>query len=243
MSLNEDPAIAGQQPTPDIPVDDGWAEQFAGQEEAGEIAPKISGQTIPTFQFYRVKFHPGKGGLSRGAKKTPLARIHGEILDGPEGTVGERVFEDMYLRVSKTTTENGLEVPKSEKDYDEDCGNFQYRLNKIARVGKFESIRPTAPVEEALTAYAQQFDFEAIIEIRESSDTWQGVTRMRNRFIWESLRGIDDPAITKKAKPGTTALQEATEKIEAADKAAAMRAGKDGRTAGSVARRSSGLAE
>jgi len=52
---------------------------------------------------------------------------------------------------------------------------------------------------------------------------------------------LDDPAVSKKAKPGTTALAEATEKIAVSDKNAAKK-GADGRTAGSVARRSGGLA-
>ena len=244
--LNEEPNVAGA-PTYEVPVDDAWAEQFEGQEDAGEDAPSVSGETLPTFPYYLVHFDKGKGGFTKGEKKTPVARTSCTISGGPEDTEGERVFDDLFLRVSKTTQENGLVVPKSEKKYKEDCGNFQRKLNKIARVGKFATAFPQAPIEDAIEAYAKQFEvgggFDGVVEIRESTETYKGVTRTRNRIIWESLRALDDPAVSRKAKPGMSALDEAREKIEAADKASAAKGSRDGKTAGSVSRVGAGLSD
>jgi len=132
--LNDDPNAGNGDEQVNIPIDEDWAEQFAGQEDVGEDAPRVSGQTIQTFPFYHVRFHPGKGGFTK-KKQTPMARCSCEVVAGPEGTVGERVFDDIFLRVSKTTMVDGMDVPKSPGDYEEDKGNFQKKLNKIARVG------------------------------------------------------------------------------------------------------------
>ncbi len=244
--LNEEPNVAGA-PTYEVPVDGAWAEQFEGQEAAGEDAATVSGETIPSFAYYVVHFDKGKGAFSRGEKKTPMARISLIISSGPIGSERERVFDDLYLRVSKTTEENGLVVPKTDKKYKEDCEAFQKKLNKIARVGKFATAKPQAPTEDALEAYAKQFEvgggFDAVLEIREQTSTYLGVTRTQNRIAWQGLRALDDPAISKKAKPGTSALDEAREKIEAADKASAAKGSRDGKTAGSVSRVGAGLSD
>jgi hypothetical protein len=244
--LNEDPNVEST-PTFDIPVDDAWAEQFDGQEEAGEDAPSVSGGTIPSFPYYVVHFDKGTGGFTKGEKKTPVARPSCTISEGLDGTEGERVFGDLFLRVSKTTVDNGLVVPKTDKKYKEDCEAFRKKLNKVARVGKFATASPQAPTEEAIDAYAKQFEagggFDAIVEIREQPNTYMGVTRMQNRIIWESMRALDDPAVSRKAKPGTSAADEAREKIEAADKASAAKGSRDGKTAGSLSRKAGGLSD
>lgn len=234
MSLNDEPQ-AGEPPV-EIPVDDQWQEQFAGQEDAGEDAPSVSGETIPSFPHYVVRFYPGKGGFTR-TKNTPMSRNQAEVLEGPSGSVGERIFDDLFLRVSKTTQKDGVTIPKSAEDYRDNVEAFQKKLNKIARVGKFHMVTPVAPVQDALDGYAKQFAFDAIVEIRESTDTYQGVTRTRNRIIWESLRALDDPASSRKAKPGTTSLDWARMKIEEIDKATAARNTLAGRTAGGVSRK------
>jgi len=230
-------------PPYDVSVDDSWAEQFAGQEDAGEDAPSVSGGTVPSFAYYLVHFDKGRGAFSKGEKKTPMARVSLTISGGPSGTEDERVFDDLYLRVSKTTLENGLLVPKTDKKYKEDCEAFRKKLNKIARIGKFATASPQAPVEDALEAYAKQFEvgggFDAVVEIREQPNTYMGVTRMQNRIAWQSLRALDDPAVSRKAKPGTSALDEAREMIEAADKANAAKGSRDGKTAGSLSRKAS----
>lgn len=225
-------------------VDQDWAEQYAGAEQAGEDAPKISGQTVPTSPFYHVRGFLGKGGQTKKAKLA-VARVGVEILNGPAGTVGERVFDDLFLTVKRTTNESGVEVPKDEDTYEEQRQRLFKTLNKIARVGKFGRTFPVGPSVEAIDAYAKQFEqgFEGIIEIRESTDEYEGVKRLRNRLVFESLRALDDPAVSKKAKPGTTAKDEAYEKIAEADKVAAAKAGGAGRTAGSVVRKPGGLGD
>jgi len=226
-------------------VDEDWADQFDGMDEAGEVAPVVSGQTIPSFGYYVLRFVNGKGAISSGAAKTPLARLQAVVQNGPDGTVGERLFDDFYLRVSKTTTEDGVKVPKDAELYAEHVKLFQNSLNKIARIGQFELPHPTAAAVEALDTYAQQFGvkgeggFTAICEVSESTDTWQGVTRTRNRMRLLSLRAVDDPCIGKRMPPGTSALEEAMIKIEEKNRIMATREAGVGRTASSVSRRTS----
>lgn len=230
----------------DVPVDDAWAEQFEGQEQAGEGEASILGETLPAFPYYVVRFDRGKGGFTRGEKHTPVARVSCKVVEGPSDSVGARVFDDIFLRVSKTTTENGLVVPKSAKQYQEDVQASHERLNRIARVGKFAVAKPQAPNEDAIDAYAQQFGnpgFDAVLQLLESTDTYNNVTRTKNRIWWKNLRALDDPAIGRKAKPGQSALDQAREKIEEANKAAAARNPNAGRTASSVSRKPGSLAD
>lgn len=234
--------LAGvNQPAADVPVDDGWQEQFAGAEDAGEDAPKVGGQTIPSFPYYFIKGISGKAGFTK-KKQSPVIRPGMQIVNGPDGTIGETVFDDLYLLINRTTQVEGVEVPKDAEEYAEQVKKNLKKLNKIARVGKFGQAHPLNGSKTALETYAKQFESFplSVVEIRESTETYEGNTRTRNRIIWESLRAVDDPASSKKAKPGTTAGQEAEAAIEAANKAAANKAGKDGRTAGSVTRKGLG---
>ena len=77
--LNEEQSVAGS-PAFDIPVDDQWQEQFAGQEDAGEEPPSVTGETIPTFPYYVVRFDKGKGGFTKGEKKLISISQSREIL-------------------------------------------------------------------------------------------------------------------------------------------------------------------
>ena len=229
-------------------ADDGWAEQFAGQEAAGEDPAKISGQTVPSFGFYGVHFFTGKGGFTK-QKKSPTVRIGATITAGPAGTVDTIVWDDLYLLVSKTKTEKVgdqlVESPKDATDFADDVEARNKKLNKLARVGKFGQAAPANASKTALDAYAAQFEginkagFDGVVEIRESTEEYQGVSRTRNRIILESLRAPDEPATKAGQKKGfKTAADEMLAMIEAADATAARKAGKgDGRTAGSVVRK------
>lgn len=234
----------------DVPVDEGWADQYSGGVDAGEDEAKVGGQTIPTFPHYIVHFESAKGGFTKGAKKTPLARVVAKVVEGLDGTDGERVFDDLFLRVSKTETiyEDGqaIDVPKDPQDYAEHVESFQKRLNKIARVGEFSKAFPSGTGLDAINLYAEQFGvkggFDAVVEIREQTDKYQGTERRRNRIVWESLRAFDDPATKNGRRRGyKSAVEEARAEIAARLKASANAGG--GRTAGSVARRSTGLAD
>lgn len=234
-------ASAAEQVYTDEPDD------YAGGEDAGEDAPRVSGQTVQSFPYYIFHFNAGKGGEAK-KKKTPLARVGGFIKGGPEGTEDSPVFDDLYLKVSKTRMEDGVEVPKEAADYEDDKTAFQKKLNKIARIGKFGKAFPVDRSKDAVNAYAEQFKaadgFDCIIEIRESTDTYEGVTRSRNRIIFESMRAVDDPPTKQGLKKGyKTALEEAEAMIAAANKVSAGKAQGAGRTAGSVTRKPGALAD
>jgi len=245
MSGLNDDVVGTAEAAVDSFVDNEWAEQFDGMDEAGEVAPVVSGQTIPTFGYYHLRFVNGKGAISTGAAKSPMARLQAVVVNGPDGTIGERLFDDLYLRVSKTTTEDGVKMPKDAETYADHCNAFQHTLNKLARLGGFELSHPTASAVEALDAYARQFGvkgeggFDCIAEVSESTDTWQGVTRTRNRIRMMSLRALDDPAIGKRVAPGTTAQEESILKVNERNIILAAKAGGSGRTAASVSRKGS----
>lgn len=240
-------------PAVQIPVDDGWVDQFSGQDQAGEEPPKVSGQTVPSFGFYGVHFFAGKGGFTKN-KKSPTVRFGATITAGPAGTGDTIVWDDLYLLVSKTKTEKVgeqvVESPKDAGDFADDVKSRNQKLNKLARVGKFGQAAPVNGSKAALDAYAAQFEginkagFDGIVEIRESTEEYQGVSRTRNRIILESLRANDEPATKAGQKKGfKDAASEMLAAIEAADAVAAKKAGKgDGRTAGSVTRKG-GLAD
>lgn len=222
-------------------------DDYVGGEDAGEDAPRVSGQTVPSFPYYLFHFSAGKGSEAK-KKKTPLARVGGTVKAGPDGTEDSPVFDDLYLKVSKTTMDNGCEVPKDAQDYEDDKKSFQKKLNKIARVGKFGKAFPVDRSKDAVNAYAEQFKagegFDCIIEIRESTDTYEGVTRTRNRIVFESMRALDDPPTKAGLKKGyKTALEEAEAMIAAANKVSAGKAQGAGRTAGSVTRKPGSLSD
>lgn len=228
-------------------VDEDWSGQFAGNVQ--EEAPKLSDQTIPTFPYYIVHVKNAKGSLTKTAK-TPTARVIAFVNGGPDGTEGTVLFDDIYLKTSKTTMSDGVVVPKDPMDYKDDCDTLEAKLRKIARVGGFAKALPTdfpGDPQRKAELYAAQFagagekGFDLIVEVRETSKTYQGVTKIVNQIVWESARALNDPAVGKKAKPGTSALDEAKEKIADRNKLAAAASGKDGRTAGSVSRKPGSL--
>jgi len=230
-------------------VDEEWGSQFQGADVAEE-PPKLSDQTIPTFPYYVVHVKNAKGGLTKGEAKTPVARIVAQVLEGLTGTEGTIIFDDLYLRTSKTTKQDGVVVPKDASDFQDDADALKAKLLKIARIGKFEKPYPTDfPGDPGTKAagYATQFAgpgeqwFDVIVEIRESLNKYNGVEKLQNKIIWESARALDDKAAGKKAKPGTSALEEAREKIAERNRVIAGASGKDGRTAGAVSRRPGSL--
>lgn len=226
-------------PTEEVPVDDGWAEQYAGQEEAGEDEAQLAGQTIPFFSYYFVKGLPNpKAGYTK-KKGSPVIRPGLQIVNGPEGTLEESVFDDLYLKINRNDQQGER---KSDEDFQKQVKANQKKLNKIARVGRFTQAFPLDSSKTALETYAKQFEgFYGIVEIRERTEEYEGRSITKNRVVWESLRATDDPPTKKGLKKGyKTAEEEALAEIAAANQIAAKQAGKgDGRTAGSVSKRGS----
>lgn len=178
---------------------------------------KVSGKTVPT-GTYLVHFGGAKAKFSQGG--TPTARPWAQIKEGQDGTVGELVSADLYLAPSLTTFEDGVKQAKTPEKLKEQAAAVQKNLNRIARIGQFGLNRPTdLTSQQALDVYTEQFGqnggFDAIIEIRESTEMYQGVESIRNKFVWESMAALTDIADDKKlAAAGKTALDEARAKIE-----------------------------
>ena len=214
---------------------------FGGAAPTDEGDRKVSGKTVPSFPLYVVHVGGAKEGYSR-QKGTPFVRPWMLIKEGPDGTVGDLVSDDLYLSVSKTTNVDGIDEVKSPEKFKDDATALVRKLNRIARIGGFPCAKPTGFDKESLGGYASQFSglggqgFDAIIEIRETTEEYESVKRTRNRIIWESMAALTDEADAKKLK-GKTALEEARLKIAERNAAAAKRAGgaKSG-TAGATSR-------
>lgn len=200
------------------------AQEYAGWDP-GEDEPRISGKVIPAFPFYLIKLAPNAALRYSRQKKTPSARVGVRVLEGLEEGVGETIFDDLYLAVSRDerTGEddadgNAIEIPKSGEKLAEDILNFQHRLNKVARVFGFAVQSPQNKSEPALQGYVSQFNQAAeaealaIVEIRIERPRQPGATA-RNRIQWDSLRHLEDPAVDKKLRAEKkTALQEARQR-------------------------------
>ena len=241
--MNDDLVGVEEGVAADIPIDDSWGEQFAGGEELEEDAPRTSDQTIPQFPYYVVRFNFGRGRVI-GKTEMPLAGVGAVIKEGPEGTIGERVFDDLFLKISEMKTVDGVRVEKSAEEFKKGTDFLTKIFNKVARIGKFPKAYPTDFPGDSKTkadCYAKQFEatggFDAIIEVTERADSYRGGGARKNRFDWLSMRALDDPAHLKRSAAGSSALDEAREKIEAANKVLIAKASKDGQTAGSVSRK------
>lgn len=213
---------------------------FANATQA-EAERKVSGKTVPSFPLYVVHFGGAKAGFT-AKKGSPYVRPWCLIKAGLDGTEGTLVSDDLFLSVSPNTMEDGVSVPKTSEKFHEDADRLVKILNKIARVGGFGQAHPRSYDKNDLDVYATQFagvgeqGFDAIVEIREVTEEWEGNKRTRNRIIWESLASPNDAADAKKlAAQGKTALDEALLKI--ADRNKAAGAAKTG-TAGATSRTS-----
>lgn len=187
-------------------------------EETAEV--RIAGGTVPFFSYYIVHFDGASPAFSK-KKGTPSARAAVTIKGGPAGTEGKKVFDDRYLTVSRTEEVDGVTQRKSEEDFQADCKRLQKTLNLIAKVGKFTRPWPADFSKEAMVHYAKLWSanggFDAIVEISERKEVYQGSEQKRNRINWDSLRAFTDPALDAKlAAAGKTALDEAKAAITAA---------------------------
>lgn len=205
-----------------------------------EAETKVSGITIESFGYYIVHF----GGAKAAFKSTgvPSVRPWSQVREGPTGTVGHFLSDDLgnpFIAPSPTTEVDGVKVKKDAATYAKQGDVIQKLLNKVARVGEFQSSHPTDLNSlAALEAYAKQFEgrngegFDAIIEVSTEKNEYQGNTTFRNRIKWDSMRAFTDPAVGKEFA-GKTALEEARAKIAERNK---RNAGAKTGTAGATSR-------
>lgn len=202
--------------------------EFAGWQEGVEDAPRVGGIVVPTFGYYVVELLGAQSRFSKN-KGTPSARIGVRILEGIDGGVGENVWDDLYLAVSKEKALDGksrdaegnlVMVAKSPEEYAKSIAEFQKGLNKVARVFGLPRSRPTGKTEAEIDLYTGQFVAlaegankpKAVVEI--TVEARQGF-QPRNRIHWMSLRALTEKAVGKAgADKGQNAYAEAKAKIE-----------------------------
>lgn len=196
--------------------------EFAGPWAGGEDDAKIRGQLVAASEFAVASLVGASARWSK-QKNTPSARIGVKIEEHPDAEmVGEVVWDDLYLSVSKTQRtdekdEDGraIEEPKAAAKLAEDIDSFQKRLNRIARVLGLQVARPQSKSEGGINAYVGQFEsvkgVKFIIPIRIQKD-FQG--QPQNRLGWEGIRALTDKAINKKLRAANkSAYDEAKEEF------------------------------
>jgi len=194
----------------------GHQEDFSDEE--GER--RVRGEPVVQFPYYVVKFEDGKGAFSK-VKNTPSARYRVNILHGPAGTIGERVFDDFYLSISPTKSEGEgdrrTDVPKTDKEKSSARKMLSDAQNKVARVLEFDQKAPNGFSQDEIDAYAKQFSKGVTAIVTISYIKASGPYPAKNRIDLLSLARPDDPAHGKKAPAGQTALEEALLKIKEFD--------------------------
>lgn len=197
---------------------------------------KLTEDAVPK-GIYVVLFKGGKGAL-QGDEKIPTARMSATVLEGANDTVGKTIFGPLKERPSrfeykKSEGGNREQVALTEEKYQEACGKHANMLLRVAQVLEFLSARPSKPVnEDSMTAFATQaIDKKAVIEVNymPARDDFSA----SNFFNWDSIATLDEP-VEQKRGPAISALQDARNKIEAANKRAEKRAEKKGKTAGGL---------
>lgn len=231
-------AVGTEQTAADLEYGGNWA---SGEEEA-----RVSGQAIPAFPFAIGVLTNAALKFSRN-KQTPSIRVGFKIEEGIDGQEDATVFDDLYLSVSKEEPLDGkstdgagnlVMVPKSAEKLAEDVEAFQKRLNKVARILHLPLAGPKNRSQQALEAYASQFQDaikrgeKAVIDVTIRNDRGQP----QNRINWYGIRALDDKAVDKKLRAaGKTAAEEARQRItERAQKGGS--GGTQGRTAGAMRR-------
>ncbi len=214
---------------PTAPVGMGQVDPMYQQVYGGasaEVAPRRVGfPVVPPFLYYIVK---PLGAKVNRTKANVGARATVQILEGPADTVGTKVSDNgaIWFDVSRNKKDrqgNVLEVLDDAK-YAQKVKNHVAALNRIRQaLGLAYSWPQGSTSDSAVEAYCKLFDSARsfVVEIRIERDN-NGIER--NRIVWESAAGLDEPVLDKNDKPiGKTAAQEAREKIAAFGKAAASK--------------------
>lgn len=208
--------VTGTAPSNGRDFDD--SPEYGGPWKEGEDDAKIRGQIVAPSEFAVVTLVGAQARWSK-TKNTPSARIGVRVEEHhDEGAIGEVVWDDLYLAVSKTERtddkdEDGrpVEVPKAAAKLAEDIDSFQKRLNRVARAIGLALARPAGKNEGAINAYVGQYEAakgaKFIIPIRVQKD-FRG--EPQNRLGWEGLRALTDKAVDKKLRAaGKTSYDEA----------------------------------
>jgi hypothetical protein len=220
-------------------TDNGTSPEYSGAWDETVPEAKVSGRVIPPFQFLVVKPFTAKLRPSRmdkeGNENTPSGRLGVQVIEGIEGTVGERVFDDLYLGVSKTTYSDEVDASgksvkrgKTSEELAKSITYFQHTLNRLAFGAGLNIKRPAGRSVAAFEQYLSQFDGEEttpfVVEVQ--IEAKQGQTP-RNRIKWDTARSLTEPAIDAKlAREGKTALDEAKLRIAERNAAIAKAGGK-----------------
>jgi len=194
-------------------VDPAYLELFgSGLDDVEEPEREVGVPPIQRFDKYHVKFLGATSGFSKTAGAA-YVRPTLEIVEGPEGTVGRRVSDDIYFNVKDTVKERDkvtgeeTERPRTTAEKGKIVDELRKTLKRIAVQLSLTRSVPPALTEEGLAAYAVGFtDCEAILAIR--VEKARGDYDARNRIVWRSISALNGPPSKKEAGFGT-ALEEA----------------------------------
>lgn len=236
--------------TPVATPDDAYAAIYGRPLGDDEGERQVGIEPVPRFDYYLLHFDEGKGDLL-GDVKAPAVNIVATVKEGPDGTIGRKIFDTLFMEVSKNKyvkqDDENVQLPKTQEEFDASVEKHRHRLTRIARIGKFAVAAPKSFMQADLQTYGMQFGlnggFDAIVAVsvqKERPDGKGGMWPAKNRIIWQSMAALDDPEKDKKGNPtGRSCHEEARDKLAKYNERQAKSGGRGaGRTAASMKRQS-----
>lgn len=201
-------------------------------------ARRVSAEPVPGFGYYVLSPRGATLSYEFDDKNRPVGRHRFEVVEGPQGTVGQTLFADQKLyaqreRWTNNKDANGRAImePLSTEELAESFRKFNSTMGRIQQAFGLTQRTPTGKSAQALSEYLAQFDSSAnpmlqnvVAEVKRQ--TKNGFTK---NVIWfDSIAGLNETAIDPKFK---TALLEAQAKIAAKNKTLAAIGKKAGTSA------------
>lgn len=214
-------------------VDPAYLEVLTGIENEPLPERQVGYEPVPRFDHFHVRFTGASPGFFPSGDS--YLRVTAEILNGPQGTVGRIVSDDVRFTPGDITFERDPDTkeltqrPMTSEERATAVGEVRKTLRYIAGALGFTQIAPASLTEADIARYGVQFvGKEAILALRIKQA--RGNRDASNKFVFLSIAAPSGPA---KSNGFPNALAEAQAKIE---KANAKKKLGSAKTAGGLAR-------
>lgn len=207
----------------------GAADDYAAMLAEGddEVAPRQVGFPLaPPFLYYHLKVVKAERRQARQGDGVG-ARAQIQILEGPADTAGMKFFDSGNILYGFVPSRMGGKPPNqkplNEEEFAKKTKSRKHGFNRIRAALNLAQAMPSDLSPQAVDAWCAQFEhansFIAEIRVERGSD---GVER--NRIIWESVAGLNEPELDRQGRQtGKTAHEEAVAQIAAFDAKAAAK--------------------
>jgi hypothetical protein len=200
-----------------------------------ESERKVGSEPVPSFGFYVLAPKGATPAFEFEDKQRPVARHRFEVVEGPDGTIGQSLFADqkLYAAFNKWTDQKDAQGrpvmdPLDSEERAEAILKFDRTMNRVARCFNLMAKKPKDKSMVAIGVYCAQFDKSTSLIVSEvKKQTRNGFTK---NVIWfDSIASLMDPTSKDYRGKAKTAHEEAKEKIVAKNLAIATADKKAGR--------------